>query len=371
MENIRSYLYIGDINHALAEHWETFGREMLFIDAVKKLYADGKVMHTKPPEADFDAWDAVDPHELRRIYDRHPLDVTDILSHPEIYASLLPESISFYQKDIWPTIHLHHLAPQVRSVDGFEIIYVMEGQCRLYLNDEQTYRTLDKGSFLLLAPNTPHDSFTVGDSVIFATGAKKSTLNTAFFGLLQTDSVLAAFFKNCFFGTEQNYLLFMAPPTPRIHLLIKNILIEFSSNRSYANEVCDSFMTILLAEVLRSYSSTYLYYMNKKSVNYQIPLVLAYIKTNFRTVHLKDTAKFFGYDADYLGKLIFQCTGMHFNDIVNTYKISMATDLLLYSNHSITEIAEMSGFNSTDHFHRTFKKLKQTTPAKYRKDNNV
>lgn len=370
MKKLRYYLYTGDIEHVLVQHWNTYKREMLFIDAVKELYANGKVMHTKPPEADINAWDGNDPHELKKIYDKHPIDVTDVLESPEMYSSILPESISFFSKDIWPTIHLYHEATNLHTVDGFEIIYVLDGECRLYINDKQNYRTLEKGSFLILAPNTLHDSYTIGNSVIFAVLVKKSTLNTAFFGLLKTDSVLTAFFKNCLFGSTQNYLLFMASPTPKINILIKNILIESNNRHSYSNEICNSLMSILLAEILRSYSSTYLHSSNNRSTNFQMPLILAYIKANFRSIRLKDTAQFFGYDADYLGKLIFQSTGIHFNDIVNTYKTDLAAELLLYSKHSIAEIAEMTGFNSVDHFHRTFKKMKHTTPGKYRKNNS-
>lgn len=359
---------MGEIQRLLENHQNIYGREMPFVNAVKKLCADGKAMHTMPPDADVNAWNTRDAYELKKIYDNHPIDVTDVLEHPDIYTSVLPEAISFFSRDIWPAIHFCHVAVNMHTVNGFEIIYVMEGECRLYINDEQNFRTLEKGSFAIIAPNTMHDSYTVGDSVVLGVLVKKNVLDTAFLSILKTDSVLAAFFKNSMFSAMQNYLLFMVTPTEKINGLIKNILIESGSCRPFANEICDSLMSILLAEVLRSHIKTYLYSSNKRSTNSQMPLILTYIKTNFRTIKLKALAQFFGYDADYLGKLIFQSTGMHFNDIVNTYKTDLAAELLLYSDYAIDEIAEMVGFASTDHFNRTFKKMKRTTPGKYRKN---
>lgn len=63
-----------------------------------------------------------------------------------------------------------------------------------------------------------------------------------------------------------------------------------------------------------------------------------------------------------------ECT---FYDYVNRYRIEYACNLLTNSEENIVQIAEKSGFNSSQSFIRVFSKIKGTSPTKYRKEENV
>lgn len=63
-----------------------------------------------------------------------------------------------------------------------------------------------------------------------------------------------------------------------------------------------------------------------------------------------------------------ECT---FYDYVNKYRIDYACNLLLNSEENIVQIADKSGFNSSQSFIRVFSKIKGTSPTKYRKEENV
>ena len=63
-----------------------------------------------------------------------------------------------------------------------------------------------------------------------------------------------------------------------------------------------------------------------------------------------------------------ECT---FYDYVNRYRIEYACNLLTNSKENIVQIAEKSGFNSSQSFIRVFSKIKGTSPTKYRKEENV
>ncbi|WP_396426746.1 helix-turn-helix domain-containing protein [Lederbergia sp. NSJ-179] len=54
---------------------------------------------------------------------------------------------------------------------------------------------------------------------------------------------------------------------------------------------------------------------------------------------------------------------------LNKKRTSKAKELWKKTNDPATYIAELSGFDSTPHFYRTFKKYIGTTPAGYRKSN--
>jgi transcriptional regulator GlxA family with amidase domain len=53
-------------------------------------------------------------------------------------------------------------------------------------------------------------------------------------------------------------------------------------------------------------------------------------------------------------------------EYLNKYRLQQAWKLLLHTDHSITEIAESTGFESTSYFDRLFKREFHTTPRKHR-----
>lgn len=63
-----------------------------------------------------------------------------------------------------------------------------------------------------------------------------------------------------------------------------------------------------------------------------------------------------------------ECT---FYDYVNKYRIEYACNLLTNSEENIVQIAEKSGFNSSQSFIRVFSKIKGTSPTKFRKEENA
>lgn len=365
MELIHHYAKLKDIQNILTRHKEATGTCFCFPDAVMRLYTEGKVLTDPGVTPDYTCWDGKSFEHLKKLYEEGTVDVTDILRNPVLYTSELPEKLSFLDKDIWPMFLFNDEGKHLHTSQGIEVLYVLSGCCNLELHGST--RSLEEGTFCIIAPETEHDTQATGKSVVLDVIIKRSTLDKAFSSILRTNTPMSSFFMNCLYGETENFLLFMCPASPYINGLIRRIFMEGGSSKSYANEITNSYFEILLAEVLRAYTSTYLHSSTKRSTNVQMPLILSYIKTNFRSTSLKQTAAFFGYDPDYLGKMIRKSTGMYYNDIINQYKTGLAQNLLLYSDHSISEIAEETGFNSTDHFTRTFRKHYGVTPAKFRK----
>ena len=60
----------------------------------------------------------------------------------------------------------------------------------------------------------------------------------------------------------------------------------------------------------------------------------------------------------------FHCT---VKEYLNQKRIEKAIDLLIHSDLSIEEISQNVGFSSASYFSKTFKKIKKTSPLKYRK----
>ncbi|WP_019640513.1 helix-turn-helix domain-containing protein [Paenibacillus fonticola] len=73
----------------------------------------------------------------------------------------------------------------------------------------------------------------------------------------------------------------------------------------------------------------------------------------------------------HFSRVFKQLTAMNVTDYVNAKRIIRAKELLLQSEDKISVIAERCGFDTTAHFHRTFKALTGTTPKEYRKSQKI
>lgn len=95
--------------------------------------------------------------------------------------------------------------------------------------------------------------------------------------------------------------------------------------------------------------------------------VLDLINENYVSdITLESIADFAGYSKFHFSRLFRQFTNMSFNDYVNNVRISKAESLLISGNHSITEVASLSGFNSLSTFNRNFKLAKKCSPKDFK-----
>lgn len=81
---------------------------------------------------------------------------------------------------------------------------------------------------------------------------------------------------------------------------------------------------------------------------------------------VKDIASQVGLSADYYAKLFYKEMGVSVKDYVAETKISTATNMLIYSDHSYLDIALTLGYSSQSAFISVFKKHKGITPKEYR-----
>lgn len=110
---------------------------------------------------------------------------------------------------------------------------------------------------------------------------------------------------------------------------------------------------------------------NKKDKNiYRLKGVLSYIKQHYsENITLSELAENAGLNEKYLCSLFKQLTGKTPIDYLIYYRIQCACEQLIFTNLTITEIALSCGFNDISYFVKQFKKLKNTTPFKYRQQN--
>lgn len=93
----------------------------------------------------------------------------------------------------------------------------------------------------------------------------------------------------------------------------------------------------------------------------------AYIREN-ASEELSNTelGAIFGYHPFYISKLIKDKKGVTLHQYIISYRLKNAASLLRYSDRSINDVAERTGFSDASYFTKTFKGAYGMTPKEYR-----
>ena len=92
-----------------------------------------------------------------------------------------------------------------------------------------------------------------------------------------------------------------------------------------------------------------------------------YVRKHYREkIYLQDIADSLGISSSYLSRLFKKETGQCLQDFINEERVYRASNLLQFSDLSLSEIAQYVHFPSQSYFGSIFKKLKGMTPKEYR-----
>ena len=95
--------------------------------------------------------------------------------------------------------------------------------------------------------------------------------------------------------------------------------------------------------------------------------IMVYIQEHFKEpITLSDIAEKLGYSYSYTSAIIKNDFGKSISDVINEHRLDFAKKLLKESTHTITEIAEESGFSTIRNFNAVFKKAYNQSPSQYR-----
>lgn len=87
-----------------------------------------------------------------------------------------------------------------------------------------------------------------------------------------------------------------------------------------------------------------------------------------KNIGLTDVAEKFGMSSSYFSKKFKAVTGFGFKEYLIGVRIKEASNMLLTTDKSITEIAISCGFNDSNYFGDAFRRIKGVSPHKYRKN---
>ncbi len=132
---------------------------------------------------------------------------------------------------------------------------------------------------------------------------------------------------------------------------------------------CNSIKMIvnMLGDMQIDFATKMREHKKKNVISLHIRKCIDYIYDNLHNkLTIESASKHLNIHYSYLSKLFYKETGVHFKDFVTNARISVAENMLLYSDFSISEISLSLGFSSQSSFTNVFKKAKGDTPHKYR-----
>ena len=226
--------------------------------------------------------------------------------------------------------HLHEFS---------EILYCHRGEGTVVVNGRAF--TLSAGEFVWIPPNYIHE-YHFGDVRIVCA--------------VFSNDLIPLFFKAL--GGRQ---LFVAPIEAGE---LSGVLNEIYRYKSEDYLEVSGHLSLIAARVLERSRLEEVRALD--GVLYQ--KVISYLSEHYtEDITLKGVAKAFGYNEKYLSHSLHTLTGIHFKQLLSSYRISHARRLLEREKEiSITRVATESGFPATNTFHRVFKKITGVTPMEYK-----
>lgn len=250
--------------------------------------------------------------------------------------------------------------------DWIELSYMYSGRsCQII--EDQEYE-LEEGQLLLMAPGIAHTLKPLSENdIMIQIAIGQSNLTNNFFNRLSSTSIISDFLINAF--TENNHIdhfyLFHAEKSRRLRVFITEFLCEWYEPSLATYDIQNDLFSLIISELVNVFSVTSTNTSSQRQNQYILPS-LHYIEKNYRTCTLEKAAETLGLHPNYLSALLKKATGSTFNEIVQKERLAVSERLLLNSDLSVAEIADMTGYHNMSFFYRIFQKKNGCLPGEYR-----
>ena len=274
-------------------------------------------------------------------------------------------------KDVFCFLNMPYIVKIPHSHYFFEITYVLKGSCTFLFEGESA--TLSAGDICIVSPGSGHSLPLEPDCFALSIVVRRSTFDSLFSNLLIQKDLVSRFFRNSLYNTRRaNYILLKTGNDPMVFDTIQQLTYECYREDNYANNCAVNLLNLYLARALRAASAgiTLYHYEGYAEKDFDFALVLQYIQQNYRTVTLSSLADTFHFSETYLSKLVHKNMNQNFTEVLRTLKMSHAMDYLMNTPMKIREIADAVGYDSVDHFSRTFRKVYGMPPLEYKKQHD-
>jgi len=164
------------------------------------------------------------------------------------------------------------------------------------------------------------------------------------------------------------------PPAGAVAHLFDQIRHEGEVKALLHRQVCDALLVQILAHVIRLATpapiATNPEPDNQLPQNDRAGQLIQFIRGHFaEKLTLQDIAQAVGRSDRLVRELTQRAAGVPPMRYLMQYRIEKAKEFILYSDYSLKEITELSGFRTVHHFTRVFHQVTHETPGAWRRKN--
>ena len=365
----KNFATIGQAYDVVVENYRKTGRFCSFPEIIGYLRREGKLLKTFPATPPFRSNMSVEEFEN---YLRGTCVYADsILPHTASYMNdptIEEDELFPAEKDVFFLMNMPYMVEIPHFHKFFEITHVLKGGCTLSFEGESV--KLSEGELCIVSPMSGHSLPLEPGCLSVSIIVRQSTFDTLFGNMLSQKELMSLFFRNSLYEPRRaNYILLKTGNDELTNEALKQLVHECNAVDRFSNSCAVSLLNLYLARALRAANAavTLYHYEGYSERDFDFALVLNYIQQNYRTVTLSGLAETFHFSETYLSKLIHKKLNQNFTDVLRSIKMNKAKEYLLNTPMKICEISEAVGYDSIDHFSRTFRKVYGLPPREYKK----
>ena len=160
--------------------------------------------------------------------------------------------------------------------------------------------------------------------------------------------------------------------TPDIQMKIYGIfcdmLYEYEHYKKESDLILRGMLYNLIMTIIRFHQPSNPTDIELSKADTSILKAIKYMENNFlNDPSLTETAAYINFSPAHFSRLFKKVIGVSYSEYLNYIRVEMGRNLLLTTNLSIGEIAQLSGFNNSNYFCNVMKKILGDNPSKIRR----
>lgn len=254
--------------------------------------------------------------------------------------------------------------------DFFELVYVYEGEFLHQISSNKF--VMRTGDFCLIPPGVYHSLDVNNYSIILNILIQKNTFREIILKELKGQNMFSNLFLPYASAKSYNdYFLFHTNGDLRIQQIVLDMCLETLNQENYYLHMMRTNFLLLLGLLLRHYDiNSDSLSQDKWKDNHEIS-ILQFLEKNYANITLYKLAEEFHYSTQHMSNLIKHITNMSFTDYLLQKRMQIASTMLIHSQLKIKDVSEAVGYQSPEHFIRTFHKYYACTPSQYRNTHKI
>ena len=232
----------------------------------------------------------------------------------------------------------------------FHLFLVREGEAVFRVGEEE--RNLKKGEAILVPPNQLHGMADVNVPMVRCYEVKFTVSSPRYAHLLT--NVPAYLAADIF-----------------VESLVSQLVHEGDIGDALSLDISANYLITLINYLFRCYGHSAdpdTSIVNTLGFSSLAKQIIHYLENNFATdIPLQTIADKIGLNKNYMCSAFKRDTGMTIGNCLTFIRIRKAAEFISFSDMSLQQVAEATGFTNLSHFNRIFKKIAGIPPGQYRR----